>query len=363
MPRLRKKVDHDFTLINNKMLRDVELGATERGLLITMLSLPDNWNFSIKGLTKILPNGVTQISTALKNLEKLHYLDRKRVYTNGKISDWDYIFSDERMQNPDPENESEDVERVDNVDNSPIHTSVISGNLDLQNLDSENLNQEKQNLENPIAYKINNNQINKNQISNDQESIYQSANQQSNFQQFRMADSNPIDMIDGFETKNQERNATILYVKDQIEYDWYIDFFNEVKDNSFSRGENGGTFASNIGEVDMLLNIIVDVLCSDAEKVRIGKEDFPSSVVKSRFMKIEMKHIEYVLKCLMLNIKNIKNPTAYLRTALYNSTLTCDFAESNQLKNCDPALFIPRTYHDDVIKDRYYEKTAYSDNY
>ena len=80
MPKLKKKITRDFTTIHNTMLRDMQLGATERGLLLTMLSLPDNWNFSIKGLSRILPDGYTKIATALHNLEATGYLVRRRIY-------------------------------------------------------------------------------------------------------------------------------------------------------------------------------------------------------------------------------------------------------------------------------------------
>lgn len=188
MPKLTKRVSHDFTLINNKMLRDCELGATERGVLITMLALPDNWKFSIKGLSKILPDGITKISTALKNLEAKHYLIRRRIYTNGKISDWEYIFSDERM----PVSESNKAKE------SVPDPTKSSGNLDSDNLDSENLNQGMQNAENPSIYQINKNQENINQRNSDQESIHLSAKNES-FQQ------QPMDPIDGFEKQNAEQ--------------------------------------------------------------------------------------------------------------------------------------------------------------
>ena len=45
MPKLVKKMSRDFTIINNKLLRDGNLGTSERGLLVTMLSLPDGWGF------------------------------------------------------------------------------------------------------------------------------------------------------------------------------------------------------------------------------------------------------------------------------------------------------------------------------
>ncbi len=122
MSKLTKMVSHDFTLINNKILRDCELGATERGVLITMLALHDNWKFSIKGLSKILPDSIIKISTVLKNLEAKHYLICRGIYTNGKISDWEYILSDERMpisennkvkeSMPDPQNSPEILTRI-----------------------------------------------------------------------------------------------------------------------------------------------------------------------------------------------------------------------------------------------------------
>ena len=118
-----------------------------------------------------------------------------------------------------------------------------------------------------------------------------------------------MDPIDGFEKQNAEqmRFATENFVKDQIEYEWYAELFAETPDNSMDRSENT-TFAGALSDVDMLVGIIVDTICSQKDTIRIGKEDMPHSVVESRFKRIEMKHIEYVLKCLMLSIKNIKNP-------------------------------------------------------
>lgn len=154
MSKLIKKVSHDFTIVNNHILRNKEAGSSERGVYCTMVSLPDGWNFSIRGLAKILPDGVTKISTALKKLEKLHYLKRERVYANGKIIDWDYIISDEPME--------DDSEETDNLDSEELYAD---------NLDSENLNQEGVDIENPHNNKINNNQINKEKRNNNQISV------------------------------------------------------------------------------------------------------------------------------------------------------------------------------------------------
>lgn len=157
MPKLKKKISKDFTTIHNTMLRDTNLGATERGVLLTMLSLPDNWDFSIKGLTSILPDGYTKISTALKNLEKFGYLSRQRIYSNGRICDWEYIFSDEPI-----------VESVESVENNNDSAPQEAETKEVENLKSGNLIQGFQGIENRRSNQIYNNQINNDQVSNNQ---------------------------------------------------------------------------------------------------------------------------------------------------------------------------------------------------
>ena len=102
MAVLKKEIKSDFTVVHNKFLRDKKLSINARGLLMTMLSMSNNWNFSIKGLASILPDGERKISSTLKELEENGYLIRKRKYEKGKIADWEYIFSDEPMRSNAP---------------------------------------------------------------------------------------------------------------------------------------------------------------------------------------------------------------------------------------------------------------------
>ena len=69
MARMVNEMKKNFTVVHNQFLQDPELGIAERGLLMTMLSKPDSYDFSIKGLASLLPNGETAIRTALINLE------------------------------------------------------------------------------------------------------------------------------------------------------------------------------------------------------------------------------------------------------------------------------------------------------
>lgn len=96
MPILQKKINEDFTIVHNAFIRDEKLGINARGLLLTMLSMKDGWNFSIKGLASILPDGEKKVSTALHSLEERGYLKRNRLTDKrGVVIEWEYMFSDE----------------------------------------------------------------------------------------------------------------------------------------------------------------------------------------------------------------------------------------------------------------------------
>ena len=96
MPAIRKKVDKEFTIVQNKLVMDKELPFAAKGLLILMLALPDDWHFSIAGLQAICAEGQDKISSTLKLLEKHGYLRRvKKIGRNGSIIKWEYYFSDE----------------------------------------------------------------------------------------------------------------------------------------------------------------------------------------------------------------------------------------------------------------------------
>lgn len=77
-------------------------------------------------------------------------------------------------------------------------------------------------------------------------------------------------------------------------------------------------------EVDELVEIMLDVICSANKTVRVNGEDMPDEVVKSRFLKLDSSHIDYVLTSLKKNTTEVRNIRAYLITALYNAPATLD---------------------------------------
>lgn len=77
-------------------------------------------------------------------------------------------------------------------------------------------------------------------------------------------------------------------------------------------------------KVDELVEIMLDVICSKRDTVRVNGEDLPSEIVKSRFLKLDSSHIDYVLTSLKKNTSEVHNIRAYLITALYNAPTTID---------------------------------------
>ena len=80
----------------------------------------------------------------------------------------------------------------------------------------------------------------------------------------------------------------------------------------------------NRDRLDELVELMVDTVCSNREMIRIAGDDYPAEVVKSRFLKIDSSHIEYVLDRMWENTTYVRNIKKYLLAALYNAPATID---------------------------------------
>lgn len=95
----------DYTTMSNFHLRDPNLSNKARGLLSTMLSLPEDWDYTTRGLAKICKDGVDGITAQLKELEQYGYLIRHRIRdSNGRIVDMEYVIY-ERPHTASPDTE------------------------------------------------------------------------------------------------------------------------------------------------------------------------------------------------------------------------------------------------------------------
>ena len=74
--------------------------------------------------------------------------------------------------------------------------------------------------------------------------------------------------------------------------------------------------------LDELVELMLDTVCSRRETIRIAGDDYPAEVVKSRFMKLDSSHVQYVMDCMKDNTTYVRNIKKYLLAALYNAPTT-----------------------------------------
>ena len=258
----------DFTIMSNHHLRNTSLSLKAKGLQSLMLSLPEVWDYSLKGLAKICKDGVDGIGTALQELETNGYLTRRQIRDGqGKYLDLEYTIHEIP------------VEPVDNpVDNSPPepaqpHTVYPEP----ENPDPANPDSGK-----PAQLSIKSNQSTK-KIITDLSNIHQSIR---------------ADAPDANDAMEIYRNI----LKENIEYD------SLCIDHKYNRDE-----------LEEILELMLETVCSSKKTIRIGGEDKPAEVVKSRLMKLDQFHIEYVLDALGKNTTEVRNIKSYLLTTLYNA--------------------------------------------
>ena len=93
---IRRDTKEGFTWVHNTFIRDKRLSLAERGMLILLMSLPNDWKFTIAGIKAMVEDGREKVSSTLKALEKHGYLRRVQQYDeNGGFTDLLYTFSDE----------------------------------------------------------------------------------------------------------------------------------------------------------------------------------------------------------------------------------------------------------------------------
>lgn len=120
----------DYTTINNYLIKDKNLNLKDKGMLLVLLSLPDNWDFSVNGLEKICNEAKNTINGILHHLEENGYLERRRIYNKNIIVDWQYdIYEIPKLlylKNEDIK--FEDIKNVDIKNCTQLNTNILNTN-------------------------------------------------------------------------------------------------------------------------------------------------------------------------------------------------------------------------------------------
>ena len=279
MAVFRVEKNRGYTVMSNHHLRNAGLSLKSKGLLSMMLSLPEDWNYTTRGLAKICKEGTDSIGSALKELEQAGYIVRNRLRdSKGKIVDVEYVI----YETPHPPDTGQPC--ADEPDTACPDTE----NPDMDNPCLENrpqLNKEKRNPE---------------EQNTDSPSTERSNPIQSSPQSPAGASRTGRDWM-------RERESYRELILENIEYDYLC------RDDRLDRDM-----------LNELVELMVDTVCSRREMIRIAGDDYPAEVVKSRFLKLNSSHIEYVLDRMRENTTYVRNIKKYLLAALYNAPATID---------------------------------------
>ena len=257
----RVNKNRNYTVMSNVHLRDKALPLKAKGLLSLMLSLPEDWDYSMRGLAKLSADGLDSTRAAVKALERSGYVVRRQLYdSRGRFSNNEYTV----FEIPQPSSPSSDL---------PLTGKPST---------------EKPPSDAPLSGKPS--QINTKQV------ITQERNTDLNNYQ-----SINLDRMDRMDERERYREI----IEENIEYEI-------MKDRPDG---------DRLGEI---VEIVLDAVCSTATTIRINGEDMPQQVVKSRFLKLDSSHIEYVFHAMKECPSNIRNIRAYLLTTLYNAPATMD---------------------------------------
>ena len=288
MAVFRVERNKGYTVMSNHHLRNKELSLKAKGLLSQMLSLPEDWDYTLAGLSFINREKIDAIREAIKELERAGYIVRSRERDEkGRLRGTDYVIF-EQPQTP------------------PVSDLPTLENPTLDNPTLEKPTQEKPTLENPT-------QLNKDILSKEQSITDLSSTDSIPFHSL-----NPLPFAHGEAATPPERkrteaksnSAVEIYreiIKDNIEYDHLIQNCKIDKDR-----------------LDEIVEIMLETVCTARKTIRIAGDDYPAELVKSKFMKLNSSHVEFVLDCMRENTTKIRNIKQYLKAVLFNAPSTID---------------------------------------
>lgn len=279
MAVFRVEKNRGYTVMSNFHLKDTSLTLKAKGLLSMMLSLPDEWNYTTRGLAAICKEGVDSIGSTLRELEKQGYIIRNQLRdSKGRISDTEYIIYEHPQHKPDATAPDTDIPHTE----KPY--------LDNPDMD-------KPYLENPA-------QLNTNRLNTYQENKNSFITEVSNPNQSYLAGSTSTTAEMGLEWMGCE-NITELkeLVLENLEYE----FIKRTHDKE---------------RLDEIVDIIVETLCSTKPTINISGEEYPARLVKEKLLRLDSSHIDYVFECLQKTTTYVRNIKRYLLATLFNAPST-----------------------------------------
>ena len=294
----RVEKTRDYTVMANHHLRNTELSLKAKGLLSLMLSLPEDWDYTTKGLACICKDGIDSINTTVRELEANGYIIRRRLRNEkGQLTTTEYTIF-EKPQTIDNSLSSPKVENP--ILDNPMLGKPIQEKPVLEKLVLEKPKQGKPILENP--HQLSTNILNTNKSNTDLLNMNGTNPNQSNPHQ-----------------SSRERQKPMRY--DEIGCDSVEEVKEMVLKNleyEYIKNEH------NRERLDEIVDLMVETLCSTKETINVAGDDYPAKLVKEKLLRINSLHIDYVFECLGKTTTYIRNIKRYLLATLFNAPSTID---------------------------------------
>lgn len=263
MAVFRVERTRDYTVMSNHHLKNKDLSLKAKGLLSQMLSLPENWDYTLAGLSAINRESKDAIRSAVNELEKAGYIRRRQtVDRRGKFSGNEYII----YEQPSSASPSSGFPTTGNPSNGKIRRRKIQRQLKIDQVNIQEENTQGSNTHSILSGTpdVKRSEMNRNEI-----------------EQYRALIEENID-------------SDILLEEMPYEQE----------------------------RLEEIVGLMTDTVCSSRSHIRVAGSDFPAEVVKSRLLKLNAEHIRFVFDCLKKNTTEIRNIRQYLLTALYNAPVS-----------------------------------------
>ena len=260
-----------YTVMSNHHLRNHALSLKAKGLLSQMLSLPEDWDYTLKGLAQINKESIDAIREAVRELERAGYIARSRERdARGCLRGTVYTIYEQPHAEPTPE---EPAQALPTLDNPTL---------------------EKPTLENPTQL-----------ITKD------TKKRKRRSKDLSITDSIPFPS--GFpDAPTQKRTET------KESFESYRELILENIDYDILASDPH----VDREQLDEIAQLVQETVCSTRDRIRVGGNDYPAEIVRSKLLKLNSEHIRFVTDCLKQNTTRIRNIRQYLLTALFNAPST-----------------------------------------
>ena len=277
----------DYTVMSNHHLRNANLSLKAKGLLSMMLSLPEDWNYTTRGLAKICKEGVDAIGAALRELEGAGYIVRhQRRDKSERITDTEYVI----YEQPQPDMSQPDTASPDTENPDMVKPDMVKPDTEKP----AELNIEKSNTEKSITYGSSTDSI-----------------------PFRDCAADCLPERKGRDAMSlTEIESYRELIQENIGYEYLCQQYETYRE-----------------DLDEIVELIVETVCAKRKTTRIAGSDFPHEIVRSRFLKLDNSHIEFVMDCLQKNTTEIRNMKQYLLTVLFNAPTTISNHYTSQVNH------------------------------